>query len=246
MAQDMCFSLVAPFRFSSPFLPRGRPGRKRQKKAAEIDGLPTGGCPAPENFSFRPAGNDERGLTLLELLVVLVMVSLLGTLLIQGVGFFLGRYGTVSHVGRTSSLAVLQQHWFGSTVQGLVPSLRDHRRFRGGESSFEGVTLQPLATHSGRPTRVRWFIDVSGDGSSSVTYAEENGLEWRVLALPTSGLSFQYADANSRWYDRWPLAVRSRQAIPSMVRLVADTGRKVWVARPDLFPEPVANFRDSS
>lgn len=182
---------------------------------------------------------------MLELLVVMVLVSLLGTLLIQGTGFFLGRYGTVSHVGRTASLALLQQHWFVSTVQGLVPSLRNQRRFSGEDSSFEGVTLQPLAVQSGRPTKVRWDLDVSGDGSLVVTYAEEGGVEWPVLALTETDASFQYADPAGRWYDHWPLDGRPRQAVPSMVRLVAETtGRVVWAARPALFPEPVANFRD--
>lgn len=185
-------------------------------------------------------------MTLLELLVVMVIVSLLGTLLIQGTGFFLGRYRTVTDVGRAASLALLQQHWFVSTVQGLVPSLRNQRRFSGEDSSFQGVTLQPLAAQAGRPTGVRWVLDVSDDGSPVVIYTEEGEVEWPVLTLTETDASFQYADPAGQWYDHWPLDDRSRQAVPSMVRLVAETGRVVWAARPALFPEPVANFRDPS
>lgn len=191
-------------------------------------------------------GNDARGFTLPELLVVLVLASLLGTLVIQGTGFFLGRYETVMRVGRESSLASLQRHWFVSTVRGLLPSLRSGRRFEGDDASIEAVTLQPLATQSGLPTRVRWLIDLSDDGSPVVRYAEEEGEEWTVLTSTETDLSFQYADPAGRWYDHWPLDGRPRQAIPSMVRLVAETGRTVWVARPALFPEPVTNFRDFS
>lgn len=187
-----------------------------------------------------------RGFTLLELLVVLVLVSLLGTLVIQGTGFFLGRYETVMRVGRESSLASLQRHWFVSTVRGMLPSLRSKRRFEGDATSVEAVTMQPLAAQPGLPTRVQWHIDLSDDGSLVVRYVEEGGVEWPVLALTETDVSFQYADQAGQWHDHWPLDGRPRQALPRMVRLVAETGRVVWVARPALFPEPVENFRVSS
>ena len=183
---------------------------------------------------------------MLELLVVLVLASLLGTLIIQGTGFFLGRYETVMRVGRESSRALLPQHWFVSTVAGMVPSLRSGRRFEGRDTSIEGVTMQPLATQSGRPVRVQWRIALSDDGSPVVRYAEGDGVEWTVLTSTETDASFQYADPAGRWHDHWPLDGRPRQALPSMVRLVAETGRTVWMAQPALFPEPVANFRDNS
>ena len=193
-----------------------------------------------------PTGGDMRGLTLLELLTVLVLAVLLGTLVVQGTGFFLGRYRTVGHAGRESLRMLLQQHWFVSTVEGMVPSLRGRRRFRGEETSFEGTTLRPLATRPGLPVNVRWSIGPHDGRSSTLAYEEERGVEWTVSTLPESNLSFEYADPTGRWHDRWPLDVRSRQGIPSMIRLVSDSGRVVWLARTDLFPEPVRNFRDSS
>lgn len=194
---------------------------------------------------LRPSpGNDGRGLTLLELLVVMVLASLLGTLVIQGMGFFLGRYAAAARSLRPSSLALLQHHWFVSTVRGMVPSFRDGRRFRGEDTSFEGVTLRPLARQSGRPVPVQWVIGRSDDGSSTVTYVEQGGLEWTVLTSTESGLSFQYADSTGRWHDRWPLNERLERGIPGMVRLVSETGRTLWLARTDLFPQPVQNFRD--
>ena len=134
---------------------------------------------------------------------------------------------------------MLQQRWFVSTVQGMVPSLRNDRRFEGEGGAFEGLTLRPLAAQSGRPTRVRWFIDTGSSESSSVAYAEEGGVEWTVLTLPDPDLSFQYADSAGRWHDRWPLDVRSQQGIPSTVRLVSSLERTIWIARPALFPRPV-------
>ena len=191
------------------------------------------------SVSPRLIGTHASGLTLLELLVVLVLASLLGVLVVQGTGFFLGRYETASRIGRSSSRAVLQQRWFVSTVRGMVPSLRDDRRFEGEGGAFEGLTLRPLAAQSGRPTRVRWFIDTGSSEGSSVAYAEEGGVEWTVLTLPESDVSFQYADSAGGWHDRWTTDPRSERGIPSAVRLVSGLERTAWVARPALFPRPV-------
>ena len=191
-------------------------------------------------------GTAAAGLTLLELLVVLVLTSLLGTLAIQGVGFFLGRYETVTRVGKTAALTVLRRQWFASTVEGMVPSLRGTRRFQGRETTLEGTTLRSLAAQPGRPTRVRWSIDPNDEGASHVVYTEEGGVTWTVLTVREPGLSFEYADAAGRWHARWPLDVGSKQNLPGMVRLVSQTGGEIWVVRPDLFPRPVVNFRDFS
>ena len=186
------------------------------------------------------------GLTLLELLVVLVLTSLLGTLVIQGTGFFLGRYETAARVGKTAASAMLQRHWFASTVEGMVASLRATRRFEGRETEFEGTTLRSLAGQPGQPTRVRWSIDPNAAGASLVVYAEEGRSPWTVLTVRKPGLSFEYADAAGRWHERWPLDVGSKQSLPRMVRLVSQTGDEIWAVRPDMFPRPVVNFRDYS
>lgn len=188
-----------------------------------------------------------RGLTLIEMLVVLVLVSLLGTLLIQGLGFFLGKYATAKRVHREASLATLRQHWFISTVQAMVPSRLEARRFAGDASSFEGVTLQPLDADPGLPVRARWSIAPGDDGgSTAVVYAQEDGAPWTVLVSDEEDLAFQYADSAGRWHDRWPVASDaprpSPERIPRMVRLVSDARRTLWLASLDLFPEPVPNY----
>ena len=185
---------------------------------------------------------DQEGLTLVEMLVVLVLVSLLGTVLIQGVGFFLGQYAAAKRVHHEASLTALREHWFVSTVQSMVPSRLETRRFAGDASSFEGVTLQPLARQPGVPARVRWSI--GGDGSSEVLYAEEGGAPWTVLASRHEGLAFEYADFSRHWHATWPFASDARERIPHMVRLVSESGRTLWLARLHLFPEPVPNYRE--
>ena len=57
-------------------------------------------------------------------------------------------------------------------------------------------------------------------------------------------LAFQYAGADRQWHERWPVAEDARERIPSMVRLVSTDGRTRWLARFDLYPEPVPNYRE--
>lgn len=223
---------------------RGRPRRPASGRRRACGAGSAGNLRLPGKRQGRRCG-AARGLTLLEMLVVLVLVSLLGTVVIQGVGFFLGKYATVKRIHRETSLATLRQHWFVSTVQAMVPSPLEARRFAGDASSFEGVTMQPLAAESGVSVRVRWTI---GDGgASSVVYAEEGRAAWTVLASGREeDLAFQYADSAGQWHDHWPIVVDPRrpplERIPRMVRLISAAGRTVWLAHLDLSPEPVHNF----
>ena len=172
----------------------------------------------------------------MELLVALVLVTLLGTLLVQGVAFFAGSYDAVKRNQREATDAALRQHWFISVVRGIVPYGLEARAFRGDPETFEGITLQALNVEPGMPTTVRWAI--ADDGPTPVvTYAEE-GTPWPVLETQASAVVFQYADASGRWYDRWPRDDQPNHWTPTMIRVVADAST-VWLARVEASPEPV-------
>ena len=101
-----------------------------------------------------------------------VLASLVGTLLIQGAGFFLGQYDTVKRIGRGASSDAMQQRWFASTVHAMVPYLAADRRFFGDSDFFQGITTQPLRARSGIPVAARWFI-VGDEAGTAVVYAEQ-------------------------------------------------------------------------
>lgn len=183
----------------------------------------------------------QRGLTLMELLVALVLVAMLGTMMVQGVAFFGGSYDAVKRNQRDATHAALRQRWFVSSVRGIVPYGLEARAFKGDATGFETVTLQPLNAEPGMPTIVRW--EVVADGLRNVvTYAEDGVTEddvilWRVLESEGLDVSFQYADAANQWHNQWPLESEPTQWIPGMIRLVASEG-SVWLATIDLAPSP--------
>ncbi len=183
------------------------------------------------------------GLTLMEMLVTLVLVSLVGTLLIQGVGFFTARYDTVKRTHREEALAMLSQHWFLTTVRGLVPYGVEARRFDGDATSFAGITLQPLNAEPGMIAEARWAI-VAEDAVSVVTYQENDGEVWEVLILDAAEAVFEYADSTRQWHDRWPFPGAAAEWIPSGIRLVSETGRPIWLASAQATPRPSLTEED--
>ena len=179
----------------------------------------------------------QRGLTMMELLVSLVLVALLGTLIVQGVAFFAGSYDAVKRNQRDATHAALRQHWFVTAVHGIVPYGVEARAFAGNPASFVAMTLQPLNAEPGIPTQTRWSVTAGGP-SPAVTYTEyPNNAAWRVLESEDLDLAFQYADAANRWHDRWPLAETPMQWTPRMIRLVSNRGT-VWLAAVEVFSEP--------
>ena len=196
-------------------------------------------------YAPTPANRRPAGLTLVELLVTLVLVSLLGTLLVQSIAFFAAHYERVQRVARDAARTDLQQRWFASSVQGLVPLGAPARRFAGSPAAFRGTTLLPLEAAAGLPVQVRWSIaagqDDRGRPAAVVGYAEDGGPRRRVLAR-AGPLAFQYADAARTWHDRWPPESDqepSPEWTPSQVRLVAgQPARELWLASVDASPVP--------
>ena len=195
-------------------------------------------------------GNRARaiGLTLVEMLVVFVLLGLVSTLLFQGTGFFANRYETVQRLHREGSVTGLQQHWFITTVEAMVPYGRELRRFRGNESAFEGISLQPLVAEPGMPAATRWYIDEQ-DGIRSVVYREERGpdtggAEWPVYTTAEPGLRFQYADAAGQWRARWPVDDAPVDWLPQAIRLATPGEGTLWVARIDPSAVPVLTEED--
>ena len=84
------------------FLPWGTAGKQEPRRVRTTRWFRAGTRQSESNIRSCPTGGNTLGLTLLELLTVLVLASLLGTLVMQGTGFFLGRYQTVGRVGNSS------------------------------------------------------------------------------------------------------------------------------------------------
>ena len=173
---------------------------------------------------------------------MLVLVSLLATLLLQGIGSLTARQADLVRAERAAADRGLRRHWFISTVGAVLPSRLAGRSFEGDGASFEATTLRPLAGESGLPARIRWSL-VRLAGGGALVYAEE-GVEgaWTVWAPGAGPLAFEYRDGAGRWWARWPVERDGAERIPRFVRLAGASGRTVWLAHLGLHPEPVVNY----
>ena len=197
-------------------------------------------CPSTSVDRELRLGHSRRpapGLTLLEMLVVMVLVTLLGTLLLQGVGFFSGKYQVVHRARADLSLATLQQHWFASSVRGLNPYGLEARRFVGDARVFEGISLGPVLAEPGMPVTARWMI--GGENDSALFYAEDGGRPLTVLPATGERLVFDYADSAHRWHDRWPVEAAADEWTPTFVRLRAADRGPIWLAGVAATPDPL-------
>lgn len=186
------------------------------------------------------------GLTLLEMLVVLVLTAMLAGLIVQGLGFFLGKYDAVRRIQAKSLENGLHQRWFISSVRNLVPLASIDRAFQGDGSQFSGISLAPLAGPSGRPSQISWAFVDSEAGTRELRYSEGTQIRWQILDARVETMRFEYADTSGSWHDRWPIASRRIERIPRMIRMVQEDGRTVWSAALALHPEPVPNFLEDT
>ncbi len=188
-------------------------------------------------------GHKQSGMTLLEVLVVLLLVAMLSTLLIQGVGYFLGKYEKVRRFQYLATTNTLQQQWFLTSVQGMIAYRQSLRQFKGESDYFTGFTMRPLAAEPGTPVRVQWkLMDVEGE--MTLQYREGPKNAWKIRSLPEAKLQFYYSDRQDRWHKQWPPTIPYRDKIPKMIKLAAVEQPPLLLAHLTLHQRPVVDFRE--
>lgn len=155
----------------------------------------------------------QTGLSLLELLVTLVLISLVSTVIVQGFGFGLSLYDRVTSRSNQTSTELLINHWIRFSVSALVAGKVVETSLSGAPDGFSAVTLNPLLAPEGTPTRISWRLE-----GNTLEYLEnEKVLEVRELE---SLAAFEYRNTSGEWVGAWmptddaldlPRAIRLRQ-----------------------------------
>lgn len=184
------------------------------------------------------------GFSLVEVMVVLAIVALLAALVAQALGLFGARYESLRRLEAETTQQVLPRNWFASTVRGFLPYRIDARRFTGDVDGFRGFTTESLVSEPGLPVAAMWRVERDGAGSV-VSYREEGGLAWEVLAVEVPA-AFQYADAALVWRNAWPVEELPFEHVPTLVRLVTIEGETLWLGRVGAHSEAIAHPEDFS
>jgi general secretion pathway protein J len=145
---------------------------------------------------------SQVGLTLMELLVVLSLVSMLSVVLLQGTMLLFGNYQRVLAVQARITQERLPTAWFRASVSGMLASLDHEFAFSGDAQAFSGYTIAPVLSPAGALTRVHWAVKTEGD--HQVLVLVEGHIEpltikkWRA-----EHAELEYIDEAGRVFSDW-------------------------------------------
>lgn len=176
-------------------------------------------------------GGNERGFTLLELLVVLVLVSFITALMMQGMSY-------VARVNEAfmgeSDLRQTRERvfgWFGDAITFLsAPEPSDPAgRFRGDALSFEAVTLNSVDRREGIPVPFAFRLEAQGNVAELIYVRRIEASRWPLLSV-ASDAHFEYLDAQGQWHSDWPPTPQLADLLPNAVALASAQERLFLIA----------------
>ncbi|MCD9047784.1 type II secretion system protein [Luteimonas sp. MHLX1A] len=174
--------------------------------------------------------SSESGMTLLEMLVVLVIASMALALGFQSLGQWRRANAAIETLTLQGRQMMLSRSWLESSVRGLHPV--EDTPFAGQGEQWTGVTLQPVLATQGGATAVSWRIE-RGAGGVVVLSLEEGS---QALELPLGEVAdarFEYLDPEGGLHPQWPPALGLNDHLPAAVGLVlegAPGDQRVWLA----------------
>lgn len=188
-------------------------------------------------FLIKPRLRQSTGFTLLEMLVVVLLVSLLASLLMQGFVYMSGTYHAVERRQARAQQQELLEGWLRDSVHGIVNGVDGEfgkdALFSGDASSFSGVSLSPLAgLHQGFPTKISWSIEREGNqiflryGEAPLTGGVMN---WHIIkAWPSTVSASWFYQHEGEWLESFPRQTSvfkrdEKNVLPRAIGLRVDT-----------------------
>ena len=171
----------------------------------------------------------QNGLTLLEMLVVLLIAGMAIALGFQSLGQWRRANATISSISGATQQATLTENWLESSLRSFIP-LEDEK-FQGERDRLKGIAVQPVQSHQGGATLVEWSVRRE-NGNQLLTLTEDG----RQLDLPLPGVtsaSFAYMDKEGRLHDQWPPKLGLHEQLPLTILLkqdMDDGSQRLWAA----------------
>ncbi|MEN0037218.1 MAG: prepilin-type N-terminal cleavage/methylation domain-containing protein [Cellvibrio sp.] len=154
------------------------------------------------------------GFTLLEMLVVVLLVSLLASLLMQGFIYTSGVYKSVERRQALAQREELLNGWLRDSIHGLINGadgeIAQKVYFSGNQDSFSGLSLGALSGRfPGLPVVITWSIERTAN-TSALIYSEAplyggNAERYVIREWPDSkmAISWQYMQ-DGGWQQSFP------------------------------------------
>ena len=163
--------------------------------------------------------NNLSGLTLMEMLVVLLLTSLIATLLLQGTTFLYGSHERVVYHLKLMQKDILPDSWFRASVAKLVASLDEDAGFSGNANGFKGYSYASVSEQEGKLVRVEWRLNETAQGVELwLAQSGHDNLLTQQWADAQSA-QFFYMNHNGQYSSVWPTTDQEKLLLPLAVRL---------------------------
>lgn len=171
---------------------------------------------------------NQRGFTLLEMLVVLIISSFVSVLLMQGLGFILQLQGRFVEQLEDLQEGALQEYWFRSTVSSTLADYKDiepNHVFQGDSTHFSGLTVAGLDADAGVPTEFSWTLNHVADTVVLQYQQTSNEVAWQVAQWQGNEGEFRYLTRDGQWFEQWPPKTLGVEA-PQLPRAILLSGKR--------------------
>jgi type II secretory pathway pseudopilin PulG len=177
----------------------------------------------------------QAGITLIEMLVVLLIVGMTTTLLFQMLSqtFRMQRYAGIQITD--SRQGAMEADWFRQVVNGLQPDYTGAKDvFKGGARKLSGLSNNPLTTNYGAPVAVALELAYDRDNDLTRLYYGHEKDGTLLIFWPHDVGRFLYVDATGEIHDAWPPPTGLWPQLPQAIRLefTQEQGPQVIVAAP--------------
>lgn len=157
------------------------------------------------------------GFTLLEVLVVLMLISLVTALLMQGLGLIFHIRQNIRNTLLADKPLILQHTFLRSTLSAMTADdINGKHRFTGTAQEITGLTLAPLLSLQGIPLPVELSIKRQED-SCLLRYSESGSTPIILGRWPHSRCRFSYLTEHGKEQDEWSGAGDKAIQLPTAI-----------------------------
>jgi len=162
----------------------------------------------------------ESGFTLMEMLVVLLIVGMAGSLLFNGAAQVMNMQARFDSQLANLRGDVLRADWLRQTVQGLQPDYADGKQvFKGTARGFSGLTTNPLSAGYGGPAAFALVLQHDAARNEMVLrYGAENDSP-EILRWAGDQGRLQYVDNKREPHEDWPPRMGLWPQLPAAIYL---------------------------
>lgn len=197
-------------------------------------------------FKIHPT-TKNKGFTLLEMLVVLILTGMITGILAQGLH---QTFLLQTHFGRelfNTQQGEMYTTWFRQSVNGLMPDYEDGKhKFKGSAQEFSGMTLAPLNAATETLSSFVWRLEFDPQSGQTQLKYGAGGEAPVVLNWPGNSGRFVYFDGNDEPHETWPPFLGKWPQLPKVIYLESQnsTEPRIFVASPKGLESPLPRQRD--